>query len=109
MHNTAREMYILLTYNPDLSIVSQEFFRQPESVCIYLSYSLEQMCPVTCFEKVSFQTSRVYEGKRLTGWITQRGQSRKGSLKMHVCVLKDVKLCVLGALCEFGCVMLLQR
>lgn len=29
---TLREMYILLTYNPDLSIVSQEFFRQPECV-----------------------------------------------------------------------------
>lgn len=27
------EMYILLTYNPDLSIVSEEFFRQPEGVC----------------------------------------------------------------------------
>lgn len=45
---------------------------------------------MTCFEKVSFNTSRVYEGGRLTGWIAQRGQLRKGSLEVYLCVWKVV-------------------
>lgn len=49
---------------------------------------------MTSFEKVSFKTSRVYEGGRLTGRITQRGQSRKRSLEAHLCVWKVV--CVGG-------------